>query len=140
MIKAMTTAILCSGLLVVAAPAWAIDHKNLDENRPLRLEDAYPIASGEIAVEAGGGFRLVRRGADQGFFPVEILYGALPNLQVGIGSARDEQCAFSEAQVGLQTSALIGLGLILLVITVGLNVVARFLVWRASGAFREGGW
>jgi phosphate transport system permease protein len=46
---------------------------------------------------------------------------------------------FSEAQVGLQTSALIGLGLILLVITVGLNVVARFLVWRASGAFREGG-
>jgi hypothetical protein len=86
MIKAMTTAILCLGLLVVAAPAWAIDHKNLDENRPLRLEDAYPIASGEIAVEAGGGFRLVRRGADQGFFPVEILYGALPNLQVGIGS------------------------------------------------------
>jgi phosphate transport system permease protein len=44
---------------------------------------------------------------------------------------------FSEAQVGLQTSALIGLGLILLVITVGLNIIARLLVWRTSGAMRE---
>jgi phosphate transport system permease protein len=45
---------------------------------------------------------------------------------------------FSEAQIGLQTSALIGLGLILLVITIGLNIVARLLVWRASGALSEG--
>ena len=44
---------------------------------------------------------------------------------------------FSEAQVGLQTSALIGLGLILLVITIALNVLARLLVWRTSGAMRE---
>jgi phosphate transport system permease protein len=42
--------------------------------------------------------------------------------------------SFSEAQIGIQTSALIGLGLILLVITIGLNIVARLLVWRASGA------
>jgi phosphate transport system permease protein len=41
---------------------------------------------------------------------------------------------FNEAQVGLQTSALIGLGLILLVITLGLNVVARLLVARVAGA------
>ena len=27
------------------ASAYAIDHDNLDEGRPLRLEDAYPIAS-----------------------------------------------------------------------------------------------
>jgi phosphate transport system permease protein len=40
---------------------------------------------------------------------------------------------FSEAQVGLQTSALIGLGLILLVITIGLNITARLLVARTSG-------
>jgi phosphate transport system permease protein len=40
---------------------------------------------------------------------------------------------FNEASIGLQTSALIGLGLILLVITVGLNVVARLLVWRVAG-------
>lgn len=40
---------------------------------------------------------------------------------------------FSEASVGLQTSSLIALGLILLVITLALNVVARWLVARAAG-------
>jgi len=41
---------------------------------------------------------------------------------------------FNEASLGLQTSALIGLGLILLVITMTLNVIARLLVWRVAGA------
>jgi len=40
---------------------------------------------------------------------------------------------FNEASIGLQTSALIGLGLILLVITMTLNVIARLLVWRVAG-------
>jgi phosphate transport system permease protein len=40
---------------------------------------------------------------------------------------------FNEASVGLQTSSLIALGLILLVITIALNVVARLLVWRVAG-------
>ncbi|MEO8469716.1 MAG: phosphate ABC transporter permease subunit PstC [Chloroflexota bacterium] len=40
---------------------------------------------------------------------------------------------FSEASVGIQTSSLIALGLILLVITVALNIVARTLVNRATG-------
>jgi phosphate transport system permease protein len=41
---------------------------------------------------------------------------------------------FNEASVGIQTSSLIALGLILLVITIALNVVARLLVWRVAGA------
>ena len=73
-------------LLGATAPAWAIDHKNLDEGRPLRLDDAYAISTGEIAVEAGAGFRLIRHGADQGVFPVEVLYGAVPNFQIGVGT------------------------------------------------------
>jgi phosphate transport system permease protein len=40
---------------------------------------------------------------------------------------------FNEASVGLQTSSLIALGLILLVITIILNVIARLLVWRTAG-------
>jgi hypothetical protein len=74
-------------LLMVTAPAaYAIDHKNLDEGRPLRLDDAYAIASGELAVEVGAGFALERRGPDRGVFPIEVLYGALPNLQLGLGT------------------------------------------------------
>jgi hypothetical protein len=73
-------------LTVAAAHAHAIDHGNLDENRPLRLEDAYPIAHGEIAIEAGAGVTTERRGRTRGVFPIEILYGALPNFHVGLGT------------------------------------------------------
>ncbi|MGH7428385.1 MAG: transporter [Candidatus Methylomirabilaceae bacterium] len=80
-------------LLLLATLVWigaesasAIDHKNLDENRPLRLEDAYPIAAGEIAIEVGGGLVVQRDGKSHGVFPIEILYGALPNLQLGAGT------------------------------------------------------
>lgn len=80
-------ALLIVGLLAGIVPsAYAIDHKNLDEGRPLRLEDAYPIARGEWAVEAGVGFTLQRRGPDRAVFPLEILYGAYRNLQLGLGS------------------------------------------------------
>jgi hypothetical protein len=73
---------------VLLLPAWAfgIDHKNLDEGRPLRLDDAYAISTGEIEVEIGAGFTLHRRGTDRGVFPVELLFGALPNLQIGVGT------------------------------------------------------
>lgn len=73
-------------LWVAVEGVYAIDHKNLDENRPLRVEDAYPIATGEIAIEVGGGLTLQRHGESRGVFPIEILYGALPNLQLGVGT------------------------------------------------------
>jgi phosphate transport system permease protein len=41
--------------------------------------------------------------------------------------------SFSEAQVGIETSSLIALGLVLLVMTVIMNVIARLLVWRVAG-------
>ena len=41
--------------------------------------------------------------------------------------------SFSEASVGIETSSLIALGLVLLILTVILNVIARLLVWRVAG-------
>ena len=41
--------------------------------------------------------------------------------------------SFNEAQIGIQTSSLIALGLILLVMTIIMNVIARLLVWRVAG-------
>jgi hypothetical protein len=81
------TVLALLAVLGSACGAAAIDHKNLDEGRPVRLEDAYTIAHGEIAIEAGAGFALVRHGADRGLFPVELLYGPLPNLQISVGTA-----------------------------------------------------
>ena len=78
---------VAAAIIVVAAEiAEAVDHKNLDEGRPLRLEDAYTIADGEFSIETGAGFALLKRGPDRGLFPIEILYGAVPNLQLGVGS------------------------------------------------------
>jgi len=44
---------------------------------------------------------------------------------------------FNEAGVGLETSSLIALGLVLLAITMALNVIARLLVWRVAGPTTE---
>src|SRR5262245_59199260 len=80
-------AVVMLGLISAAAGVdEAIDHKKVDEGRPVRVEDACPIADGEIAFEVGAGFALLKRAPDQGIFPIEVLYGALPNLQIGLGS------------------------------------------------------
>jgi hypothetical protein len=77
----------CLALLVgLPSAVLAIDHDNLDEGRPLRIEDAYPIAAGEWAIETGAGFSALRRSRTQGFFPIDVLYGLAPNLQVSLGS------------------------------------------------------
>lgn len=78
-------------LSLVATPAWAIDHNNLDEGRPLRFEDAYPIAYGELSAETGAQFVLNRHKTDRFAFPLEVLYGAYWNLQVGVGSTLSTQ-------------------------------------------------
>jgi hypothetical protein len=74
-----------------ASAAFAIDHKNLDESRPLHLQDAYPVSQGEWALEAGTGFLSKRRASDQVIFPVQLIYGALPNghLEAGITLVTD---------------------------------------------------
>src|SRR5712692_5748693 len=78
----------CMALLagLSANAAYAIDHDNLDEGRPLRIEDAYPIASGEWAVEMGAGLSAQRKSRTRGFFPIEVLYGLAPNLQMSLGT------------------------------------------------------
>ena len=81
--------VIALGVSVAAAAggAEAVDHKNLDEGRPVRLDDAYPIAYEEISIETGAGFALLKHGANaRGFFPIEILYGAIPNLHLGVGT------------------------------------------------------
>jgi hypothetical protein len=83
-----TISLLAAGALILLATSEskAIDHKNLDANRPLRLEDAYAIAQNEWVVEAGIGFTAERRGSDRFLFPIEVLYGIFPNAQVSLGS------------------------------------------------------
>jgi hypothetical protein len=73
-------------LVGLTLTAFAIDHDNLDEGRPSRLEDAYPIAAGEWALETGAGLSAERKSRARGLFPVEVLYGLAPNLEVSLGT------------------------------------------------------
>jgi hypothetical protein len=72
--------ILCGPLFT-----WALDHDNLDKNRPLQIEDAYPIAKGEIALEGGARFNDRRQGRTRFAFQPQVLYGAFYNTQLEIG-------------------------------------------------------
>ncbi len=70
----------------VHTAAYGLDHKNIDENRPLRLEDPYSIAQGEIALEGGVEYRNERQTSGRAALPIQILFGALLNTQFELGT------------------------------------------------------
>jgi hypothetical protein len=63
-------------------PEIAHTFDNLDPNRPIAIEDAYVIPHGEIGVEGGVTFNDRKQGRSRFGFQPQIIYGALPNLQV----------------------------------------------------------
>jgi hypothetical protein len=76
--------VLC--LLVEAHSARALDHDNLDPNRPIAIEDAYVIPKGEIGVEGGLTFNDRKEGKSRFGFQPQIIYGAFDNTQIEIMS------------------------------------------------------
>src|SRR5690606_20574784 len=75
-------------LLLLSAPlaAWALDHDNLDPNRPVQMEDAYAIPQGEIGLENGVRVNDRRTGRTRIAFQPQIIYGVLRNTQLEIQS------------------------------------------------------
>jgi hypothetical protein len=75
-------ALLLLGLL--PTPLLALDHDNLDPNRPIGMEDAYAIPKGEIELEGGVRFNDRREGSTRVTFQPQIIYGAFDNMQIEI--------------------------------------------------------
>lgn len=98
--KPMSILLITLLIALSVTSGYAIDHSNLDEGRPLRVEDAYSIADGELALEAGLGFSIERRAEDRFFSPFEILYGAYPNLQIGFGTSFSTESDNEQAKFG----------------------------------------
>ncbi len=73
-----------AGLTLATAPLLALDHDNLDPNRPIGMEDAYAIPMGEIGLEGGVRFNDRREGRTQVTFQPQIIYGAFANTQIEI--------------------------------------------------------
>ena len=65
---------------------WALDHDNLDPNRPIAIEDAYVIPKGEIGLEGGVTFNERKEGKSRFGFQPQIIYGAFDNMQIEIMS------------------------------------------------------
>jgi hypothetical protein len=76
--------ILLAGLCASWGSVWALDHDNLDPNRPIQMEDAYAIPKGEIGVESGVRVNDRRAGRTRFVFQPQIIYGAFDNAQIEI--------------------------------------------------------
>ncbi|MGZ8394895.1 MAG: hypothetical protein ACXWWJ_09020, partial [Nitrospira sp.] len=80
-----TIRVLFFALLTLSpARALALDHDNLDPNRPIGMEDAYAIPKGEIGMEGGVRFNDRREGRTRVTFQPQIIYGAFENTQIEI--------------------------------------------------------
>jgi hypothetical protein len=84
----MKWTIVCVLVMPVLWPlsVFALDHDNLDPNRPLQVEDAYPIPEGEIALESGVRVNDRREDRTRFAFQPQILYGVFRNTQIEIQS------------------------------------------------------
>ncbi|MBH8566412.1 transporter [Nostoc sp. CENA67] len=75
-----------TALATLFAPnAQAVDHNNIDANRPLSFDDAESIGYREQAIELGGVISLPRDRSLGGEFEIEYLYGFAPNTHLNIG-------------------------------------------------------
>src|SRR4028118_500593 len=70
---------------LVASSARAVDHNNIDANRPLSFDDAESIGLGEQSLEVGAALIKPHGRSVGGEFEVEYLYGFAPNTHLNIG-------------------------------------------------------
>ncbi len=82
--RQVVACLLGAVLMWTAAPLFALDHDNLDPNRPIGMEDAYAIPKGEIGLEGGVRFNDRREGRTSVTFQPQIIYGAFANTQIEI--------------------------------------------------------
>lgn len=69
-------------LLALPPAVLALDHDNLDPNRPIAIEDAYVLPKGEIGLEGGLVYNDRRQGKGRLAFQPQIIYGAFENTQI----------------------------------------------------------
>lgn len=72
-------------LVFATSSARAVDHNNIDANRPLSFDDAESIGFGEQSFELGVSLAKPRGRSVGAEFEVEYLYGFAPNTHLNIG-------------------------------------------------------
>ncbi|BAU65005.1 unknown protein [Stanieria sp. NIES-3757] len=69
----------------VANRSLAVDHNNIDANRPLNFDDAESIGFREQALDLGAALTIPEGKSVGGEFEIEYLYGFAPNTHFNIG-------------------------------------------------------
>ncbi len=80
--------ITCFTLLIIGFPflVFAADHRNLEENHPTRIEDAYPISFRSFEFQTRIGYESETDvGKDTGVFEGELKWGFLKNAHLVLG-------------------------------------------------------
>ena len=72
-------------VVFAAGSVRAVDHNNIDANRPLSFDDAEAIGWGEQSLEVGAAFVKPSGKTAGGEFEVEYLYGFAPNTHLNVG-------------------------------------------------------
>lgn len=85
-IKFVLFLILVGCIFSIPLSVHAADHRNLEENHPTRIEDAYPIAYRSFELQTRGGYeRNGEFGKDIGLAELELKWGVLKNAHVVLG-------------------------------------------------------
>ena len=96
--------------MLAAAPAFAVDHNNIDANRPLSFDDAEAIAYRERAIEAGASLNFPWGRSTGLELEAEFLYGFALNTHLNIGfdpsiggrtESADEDFDIGDVSIGL---------------------------------------
>ena len=97
----MVTCMAIAGAPVTSPVHAQEDYRNVDENRPLRIEDAYPIKFGEWEWELGVDGLAVEGGTFGARKVGELKIGIRRNFEVGIETAFEWERVSGNSQAGL---------------------------------------
>ncbi len=102
--KISSLALLGAIAMVISSSdrALAVDHNNIDANRPLNFDDADSIGFREQAIDLGAALIIPEGESVGGEFEIEYLYGFAPNthLNIGIDPSIEEEDNETEFNIG----------------------------------------
>lgn len=76
---------ITASVLAISTSVYAVDHNNIDANRPLSFDDAESIGFREQSIEFGGAIVAPEANDLGAEFEIEYLYGFAPNTHFNIG-------------------------------------------------------
>ncbi len=129
-------AALVLGMAGAPALPAQVDYRNLDDARPSRVTDAYPVERFAFELSMGGRLR-TGNGVTEGRASPHLEYGIFRNVMIGIGAElMDEGSHFEASAFWNARRETAGFPAVSLAASVGEDPLVRFLATRSFGLSR----